>query len=258
MASIDLGLLSSFERFALTELDQVPTKPGVYAWYAKPQIGTADWKGAKEGERDVGEERFRTVLSRQTERFQPPPLKTQAHGTFRDTWTGHLSPTRYQKHVAAVRNPELQDEEAKSLMYPKRELANILKSEKLRGQMARLLGTMCAPIFSAPLYIGKADDLRERLTGHAAGLARWHSVFQRDPLHRESLRQHLFEGRLNEKIEDSFATRAAAAGFGPEGLEVYVLDIEEALEVPTETARYMAASIEWFLNTWNRPIFGRA
>lgn len=252
-------LLSKFKNLKLTELDLAPTGAGVYAWYSRPQIGTPDWRRSLDADGcDTGESAFRRLLAKHSSRFMPPALRTEAHSVFRDTWTGRLSPSRYEKHVAAISDPALLDSESGNIMFPKKSIQSLLSSEKQRGRLSELLTSLAIPLLSSPLYIGRADNLRVRLRDHALALGKWNSLVQRDPSHRDRLREVLFSGVANSDLPDTFATRAIAAGFGPDNLTVYVLDICELFEVSDDSAIELSEAFEWFLNTWNRPLLGRA
>lgn len=252
-------LLSKFKNLKLTELDLAPTGAGVYAWYSTPQIGSPDWRRSLDPMgRDTGEAAFRRLLAKHSSRFMPPNLRTEAHSAFRDTWQGRLTPSRYEKHVAAISDPDQADDERGNILFPKKSIQNLLASEKHRGLLSDLLTSLAVPVLSSPLYIGRADNLKIRLRDHAVALGKWNSLVQRDPAHRERLREVLFSGVVNPDLPDCFATRAVASGFGPENLTVYVLDISDAFDITQDSAVELSEVFEWFLNTWNRPLLGRA
>ncbi|KXV06418.1 hypothetical protein CR51_11885 [Caballeronia megalochromosomata] len=256
---MDPEILAKFKRFGPTELDQVPDKPGLYAWYAKPQIGPADWARAVDSNgADFGEQAFRSVLAKHTSRFTPPALRVAAHNAFRDTWEGRLTPSIYDRHVGAINRKELSETEANSMKFPKAAMEKMLLSEKQRARMTQLLTSAATPLLASPLYIGKSADLRRRVNEHFSDLDKWHQVIQRDPNHRDSIRSALFGSGRNTNIPDIFATRAIASGFSPDNLEVYVLDIAGTLGIQETLALELAEALEWLLNTWHRPILGRA
>jgi hypothetical protein len=256
---MDPEILAKFKRFGPTELDQVPIKPGVYAWYAKPQIGPADWARAIDANgADFGEQAFRSVLAKHTSRFTPPSLRVAAHNAFRDTWEGRLTPSVYDRNVVAINKKELSETEANTMKFPKASMEKMLLSERQRGRMTQLLTSTATPLLASPLYIGKSVDLRRRVNDHFADLDKWHQVIQRDPNHRDRIRAALFGSDRNTGVPDIFATRAIASGFSPDNLEVYVLDIAGTLGISDDSALELAEALEWFLNTWHRPILGRA
>jgi hypothetical protein len=249
--------LDGFERFQLSELDRVPRVPGIYAWYAKAQIGAPDWRRTDNEEGvDQGGANLRSLLARHTARFAPPALKTTALGSFRDSWEGRLLPERFGRFVDAVSKGTLEGE-WNVVQFPEKEMPRVFSGERQRARLTQLL-ELASPIFSAPLYIGRADDLNQRVRDHLSELDRWHRAVKGNPAHRDKLKQLLFEGHADECLRDIFATRAVACGFSPDNLEVYVLDIASTLSIAIEAAKDLSAVLEWFLNTWNRPLLGRA
>lgn len=252
-------LLSHLKSFKLTEIDRAPTGPGVYVWYSKPQIGTPDWRRNLDSEaNDSGELAFRRLLSKHSARFMPPFLRADAHSAFRDTWEGRLHPIRYERHVAAIADPQSMDGESKNIMFPRRSMERLLSSEKQRGLLSELMMSSAIPVLSSPLYIGRGDNLRSRLTDHATALGKWNALVQRDPSYRDHLREILFSGAATLDIPDCFATRAIASGFGPENLIVYALDLCDLFDIKGDSAKELSEVFEWLLNTWNRPLLGRA
>lgn len=244
-----------FRKFKISEIDQAPESAGIYAWYPVVQIGVPDWQKVVDiSGNDAGEANFRALLAKHSVRFQPPPLRLSASGSFRDNWNGKLLPDRYDRHVVNFRDGNEHSE--RNVQFPAKEIANVLKAEGQRGRMAALIGAM-NPVFSAPLYIGKSDNLNKRLKEHFVDLDKWSQVARKNPGNREMLRKALFEGAAQESVPDIFATRAVACGFAPESLEVYVLDVAKACGVGRDAARDLSCALEWMLNTWNRPIFGR-
>ncbi|CAM2341019.1 hypothetical protein [Burkholderia vietnamiensis] len=256
---MDTAILAHFQRFDPTELDKVPASPGVYAWYAKPQIGAADWsKALDHNGDDIGEATLRSLLAKHTSRFAPISLRVRAHHAFRDSWAGRLTSATFDRHVSALNKKDFQEEEEKLLRLPKASMQKVLSSETQRGRLSKLITEVAAPLLSSPVYIGKSDDLRRRISEHVANLGKWHILVQRNSIYREKMRDALFGGDRNYSVPDEFSTRAIAAGFSPDNLEIYVLNIAEALGVSNNLALELAETLEWLLNTWHRPILGRA
>jgi len=245
-------------KYRLNEIDSIPESPGIYAWYASIQIGTSDWEKIIDSEGDdLGKENFKNVLAKHTQRYSPPSVKVNVNGSFRDSWAGKISPDRYVKYVEAI-NSNSPSEESEKFHFPGKEMERVLGKEFSRGRFAKLLTENSLPIFSAPLYIGKSDNLKQRVGEHCRDIEKWYEVAKKDPSHREKIKSIIFGGLANDQIPDIFATRAIACGFNPENLEIYVLDIAQEMSVSLEQAKELASVYEWFLNTWNRPIFGRA
>jgi hypothetical protein len=110
---------------------------------------------------------------------------------------------------------------------------------------------LSAPIFAAPLYIGVAENLRDRLATHAHNLL-VHSS-------RSARSSNYFRNVSDSKILSTFAFRAARQGFSDDNLEVWVLDIAEVADEAKngQQLRVVAEACEWLLNRWHRPQLGR-
>lgn len=250
--------LSIMKKYRLNEIDGLPARPGIYAWYASVQIGTSDWEKILDSTgKDTGKDNLKNLLSRHTQRFSPPSVNVTINGSFRDSWSGRVSPERYSRFVDAI-NANPSAEELDNFQFPTKEMERVFDKEIARARLARLLTEVSTPLFASPLYIGKSDNLKQRISEHSREIEKWHSVAKRDPSNRDKIKTKIFNGRANDQIPDIFATRAVACGFTPENLEIYIFDISEELQIPIEQAKDLAAIFEWFLNTWNRPIFGRA
>jgi hypothetical protein len=249
---------ASFHKISVTELERAPTSPGVYAWYPSFTIGALDWKKQlDESEKDIGKTNFTQLLAKQTRRFSPPPLRASVRGSFRDAWSGRLTVDRFEKYADAI-HVGLEGQESDEFQFPAESINRILDREKQRGRLAKLITEIASPVLISPLYIGRAENLRKRLKEHFSDLEKWSQAVRRDPSYRQNLWDQLFVEKNNKKIPDIFATRAVACGFSPDSLEVYVLDIKEEFDLPFDQASDLAATFEWLINTWCRPILGRA
>ena len=250
--------LSNFRCIPLTEIHLAPTRAGVYAWYATPQIGTADWARSLDAEgNDLGAESFKGLFAKHSARFSPPSLNVRSHSAFRDKWSGNLTSSTFERQLEAISKDFDDDEVDDSDAFPRKEWNSLLASERQRGSLANLLNSIVNPILTSPLYIGRADNLQSRLKDHARDLGKWHNAILRDQGHLAKIYASIFEDRKYDGIPNIFATRAIASGFSPENMIVYVLDIESALDVKTPKAIELSYVLEWFLNTWNRPLLGR-
>jgi hypothetical protein len=259
-----LEFLVSLQRVNPSDTSSVPARPGIYVWYHRPTIGTADWRKRldKDG-LDLGIGSLLQALANQTAKFAPPPLRTHAHSTFRDVWRGKLQPIGYERSVALARSGG-KDAEGPGgsgvLPFPRNEIQRLMNSETQRGKLTTFLNENAAPMFAAPLYIGRANNLRERIDRHVQEMGKLYKLILKDPARRESLRAMLYEDDVQnqDSLLGTFAARVIASGFPPESLDVYILDIATAFDISEEAAKDMSAVCEWFLNTWNRPMFGRA
>ena len=131
-------LTSSLElmdgRDLLTDLTSIPKKPGVYSWYRRLSVD------------DVSPQEFKKTLAARMHTNAVLP-----------TFLGTTGP------YAVGLSPN------KSKLSPKKEpLADAVASVQLhRSRFAHAL--LVASIFQAPMYVGKADDLRVRLKEHRDG-----------------------------------------------------------------------------------------
>jgi hypothetical protein len=109
------------------------------------------------------------------------------------------------------------------------------------------------PVFSAPIYIGKAKNLRNRLIEHATTFRKYHDAIAREPHRREELLEHL------RKQDPDFGARAAVLNFGADELKVIPWQIQDSVSVDLTEAEQedIATALEWLLNRWYRPICGR-
>lgn len=204
-----------------SEIDTAPEAAGVYAWYSRLVISKADIeviiKDVKEA-RLKSEREARSTVEDALERFVFGPFR---ESPYQVTLRGPLKP----KFSGPVDH-----EPAKSESLISRLASD---PERLRPIAELLKGA--APWFTAPLYIGMAIDLRQRLRQH------------RDKI--SQLREH--EGNLNsdDSYESGFARQVVARNFDPTNLFVYYA------EVQVESSEHN--DIENLLNRINFPIFGR-
>lgn len=230
-------------RFVCESIDSAPDATGIYAWYGVPRIGVADWKDLTSGER-----RLRDLLRRHTERMMDQPIRLHARSRFGATWDGEMVNTTLRYLAAALsgvpieKKNETEDESEDSVRAPK--LQDSLKHESTRSVLVSALQA-CAPIFSTPLYIGVADKLRRRLREHREELYEYDEAVTSGKWTRDAVR---FRG--------SFAARAVGADFSPDQLVVYAWNLEP-LAPEISDLRDLAEALEWLLNRWNRPVFGR-
>lgn len=204
-----------------SEIDTAPETSGVYAWYSRLAISKADVaaiiKNVKEAQHK-GEREARQIVEEALDRFVFGPFR---ESPYQVTLRGPLKP----KYSGPVEH-----EPAKS-----ESLVGRLASdpERLRPIADILKGA--APWFTAPLYIGMAIDLRQRLRQH------------RDKI--SQLREH--DGNLNadDSYEAGFARQVVARNFDPTNLFVFYTEIE------VESSEHN--DIENLLNRINFPIFGR-
>lgn len=200
------------------QIPEAPASPGVYAWYARIFISNADLdqfvrnvEAAKAAGQPAEE-----IVEATLERFIFFPF----HETDYDVAvSGQLKPSYsgILKHSPSV----------------SRSLIERLVSEPTRlTEVAKLLETV-VPYFTAPLYIGMARSLNERLNKHRA------------------LIEQFSEGRLeaSRDNESGFARQVVARQIPHTKLLVAVQEMQVTAAEPHD--------LENVLNRINFPIFGR-
>ena len=244
--------------YSCLNIDDASEEPGLYAWYGILAAGPKDWALQLNGGEDEGEAASRTLLQKHCSRFDSPPLQLKARGTFSSRWRGDLRDISSQ-HISSVLNGSAEDEDEDELQWGREDgkkeeargeiLAGILRSESDRRLLLDTL-TFATPILSAPLYIGVATRLRQRLRQHVDSLIKYSEAINRNPSLKEKLLQHK---RTN------FASRAVGMGFSPDMLSVWTLPLAQISkgEHPEDKLRDIAEVVEWFLNRWNRPLLGK-
>ncbi len=206
---------------AWSELELAPEGPGVYAWYSRLAIATADVddviKRIKEAQ-SKGESSARHEVEAALDRF--------IFGPFRET--------PYQVALRGQLKPkfsgEVQHEPSKSDTLIGRLASN---PERFRT-ITDVLKT-AAPWFTAPLYIGMATNLRSRLGQHRNRIV--------------ELRDLQSQASIDDPVEAGFANQVVARNFDPTNLFVHVA------ELSVDTGEHN--DLENILNRINYPIFGR-
>lgn len=242
-------LMTAFRRLAFKELDQAPDSPGLYAWYGVLRSGRGTWGVNIRQGRDEGEAHSRRALSLHTEHFASAPLTVTAESAFSASWSGELLDDTYASLQATLEsNKERIREESDPERAPK--LQNTLQTPAMRKTLFDVL-ERSAPILSAPLYIGVAHSLRDRLGVHANEL-QLH-------LRHSASNSNYFNNLDDPKARGTFAFRAARQKFSPDSLEVWVLDLAAVAEKGMDVLqlREVAEASEWLLNRWYRPQLGR-
>jgi hypothetical protein len=209
-------------RLTYQDIAIAPTGTGVYAWYSSIFIGKRDL------ETFVNEVNARRVQPEQAVRYVGEELdalifKRYQEDDYNVTIKGSLKP-KYEgtaKHMPSA---------------PKTLVSRLIDQPDRLALIAEALGN-AAPYFTAPLYIGMAQNLRERLMRHKSMIDS-----QLDQT-RSRVSTDLGDG------DAGFAKQVVARGFDPMSLFVYVqeLDVKNNEHVDLEN----------ILNRINFPIFGR-
>lgn len=239
-------------RYDTLTAHKAPDAVGMYAWYGRLDAGILDWQYELVDGKDVGINRFRTLLQKHTSRLTPPPLVTTAVTTFSTLYKGTLEEQGINflrstlDSIAEASNSQ-DGVEATSAKL----LLDAIEQPKMRAWLVKIFSVV-NPIISAPIYIGVAKSLNERLGTHVSHLQKFSAAIAKEPLRRKELLQG---------PKSSFGSRAIGMGFTLESLEVWTLNLEQLLEVsnPSEkdNLRAVAEAAEWLLNRWHRPMLGR-
>jgi len=242
----------SIAHFDFSDLHSAPKGPGIYAWYAKLPAGAADWKRILDeatGE-DLGEKRLRELILLHCHKFNPPAFDVTAISSYEVEWSGRLEP-QLAASLEAVLRP---DAESSPDNEAYRAFKNVLKKEKSRAALVELI-SKASPVFSAPIYVGTSKHIRKRLLEHADRIRKFAAAIAAEPDERAEIVKYL----KSEKGKSDFAARITAMEFAPEQLEVYTMDVTNLAYAAHSTDDFaaLAATLEWLLNRWHRPIAGR-
>lgn len=206
---------------AWSEVELAPETSGIYAWYSRIAIGTADInhtigliEAAKQRNEQNAQREVEAALDRLVfNAFRETPYKVSLRGPLKPKFEGYAlhEPSRSHNLVERIA--------ADPSRF--RVIAEILK--------------LAAPWFTAPLYIGMAANLRTRLRQHKNRI-----IELRDT----------WKGAPQDEADDSgFANQVVARGFDPTTLFVHIAEVKVASSEHND--------IENILNRINYPIFGR-
>ncbi|WP_434033270.1 hypothetical protein [Cupriavidus sp. a3] len=204
-----------------SEIEAAPETAGVYAWYSHITISKADIEDAIKRinqAKERGELYARAEVEAIVERFIFSPYRETP---YKVSLRGPLKP---RFHGEVVHEPAKSD----SL------IARLVQDPERLKAVSEVLKT-AAPWFTAPLYIGMASNLRNRLKQHKAKIV--------------DLRDNWSASGFNEPTEAGFANQIVARNFDPTNLFVHIA------EVHVDSGEHN--DIENILNRINYPIFGR-
>ncbi len=213
----------------LSQVSDATTAIGVYAWYAMPSIGEADWSSEILGSDENAKNNIFAVVEKFSSSIETQPLCVNAKANFSTEWTGEIR----EKNRAQT------DREKRKCWGEK---------DASRKQLVDAIS--CSfPLFFSPLYIGRATDqpLRSRLSEHYDKFHRHYRIARRDAGYAE---------RLKESAHD-FAGRAVARGFTPSELYFVTFSISENSSVVHPQEIESILTLEYLLNRWSLPILGR-
>lgn len=227
------------DSYSMLDVSHVPEVPGIYAWYVRFSASEQDWQFQPSVQGDAAIPQFEDIIHRFGEQFQPPALKLHAKGAYQTKWDGEL--------VLDYPFRGNQSETTTPSAVERRAIKQATETPRARRVVANIL-QRATPTFSAPLYIGVAEDLRVRLSQHQEDYNRAYDYIKAHPEDRERL-------QISGK---NFGTRAAARDIAIEHLEVWVIALDdESRDIPTHELREIAESAEWILHRIYGPILGR-
>ncbi|MFK0153674.1 hypothetical protein ACIQVK_16590 [Streptomyces sp. NPDC090493] len=233
----------SHSRYSMLDVDQAPETPGLYAWYVSFRAGPHDWKMKPSPEGDQAIEGFLRLLRKYAGYYEPLPIALRGRGSYGAVWEGELQ-LDTPLHDPDEASNDTAVEEDKRLEI----LMDSLDSEERRRVMATIL-EIASPVFSSPLYIGVAENLRERLRTHRRDFTKAYDWLREHPEDAETVRA---KGR-------TFGARAAARNMAMGHLEAWVIDLGDQADdaVTIKHLRNTAESAEWLLHRLYAPILGR-
>jgi hypothetical protein len=234
-------------------VSDAPQSPGIYAWYGKLDSPIADYKRQiDEAGKDMGEVRFRRLLAKHLERYELAPFILASKGTFGATWAGCMTDNSASVVQRAVLGEELGEEIDPYIRQFAELLSVVSEKEEYRHALVEVL-ERAYPAISAPIYIGVAENLRERIGVHVSRYKQLRDAIDGQEENFEKLRQHV------KKNGGQFADRAILYGFQPDHLFVTILPLDEFVDekIPLKKKKQIAEVGEWLLNHWHRPFAGR-
>ncbi len=213
-------------RFEWSEFGVIPETGGIYAWYCSPEITQYDLnktieavsKLKDDGDISGAEKQVREVLdARILKQFREQPYDVIMKGALKPTYSGQI------EHDNSLSSS----------------LVNRLVDNPERLRAIRDIIESSAPYFASPLYIGMAQNLRDRLGIHRRLI--------------EKFRQRNFFDRTTESqispAEAGFARQVAQRKLPPERLFVVVCAVD--------TVDGAHVDVENLLNRIYYPVLGR-
>lgn len=227
--------------FSTSTTSTAPSDPGIYAWYAVPEAGPADWQVTPgPGGVDTGPELLAQFLGAHTKRLNSPPLRMKVSWHLWAAWTGEVGDVGTARLVESLE--KMGSVHAKGVGSTSLHWA--LHNVSAREALANIL-LASSPRLVAPIYIGVSRNLAQRLPQHV-------KAFDDALVH---LRAH---GALTSDHLKGFGGRAAAAGLRHADLRVGVLPVTSiATGLTAGEQRTVVEAAEFVLNRWHRPILGR-
>lgn len=232
-------------RYRMDQVDQAPESPGLYAWYVKFHADRPDWELTPTADGDASIDGFTKLLMKYAGYFEPLPVTLQGRGSYGSKWSGSLEldfPLRPPEPEADSPNSPGLDPQVRE------RLKGAVESEPRRRVMSHIL-SVAVPVFSSPVYIGVAGNLRQRLNQHYEDFTDARDYLRTHPSAVNSMKHH---GK-------NFGYRAAGRLIALERLEVRVMELGEQFQeyCSVENIREAAESAEWLMHRMFGPTLGR-
>lgn len=212
----------SYGHYHWKDLSKVPSAPGIYAWYLRPELREIDLPDEQETRRN---------LDRLIEALHIPALDVAA--------TGHLS-LEFEGSIRHVLRTTANGAPLPGL------ISHVLGDPKQRQSFASIL-RLAAPTLMSPLYVGVAINLCDRIKQH-------HSLLEYYVETADEL-----EAKAGASVGHSFAFEVARRGIPLDSLHLFATPASGLVPetMPAEEQRRLVEAVETLLNRLFYPILGR-
>lgn len=183
-------------QYEWSNIQSCPSSAGVYAWYYAPDITAFDIDKIVSEIIQLKSENNIQKISQLVEQF----IVKRIYGYFRSE--------PYQVNLSGQLMPPFKGAVENELTVSPSLIERIIVDPK-RLHKVRSYLVAAAPLFSSPLYIGKSDNLKTRLSTHKTLILKYRND-------KTDL------GSIQDSEENSFAIRVVKRGLPPERLFVVV------------------------------------
>jgi hypothetical protein len=223
------------------DVSKAPDLPGLYVWYARFQVGEADWNAEYADGDEMAKMRLLKAIREHSLKFGRQEMRVHASANFSSVWKGLLTEDVAERWQGLQGNGETDDYEEK--------IRKAVHRNDARKVLVGLLN-QCFPLFCSPLYLGKAVEqtLRARLKQHRNSfLDLWERCYK--------------DRQLIERLgkPKTFAERALKLGFSPDDLFCITMSVDRkrTANLTSEEIASLIDISEWILNRWSTPILGK-
>lgn len=218
-----LGESMVVQEFQWMDLDLAPEDSGIYAWYLEPVLRPADLENPNSTKEN---------LLRLANQLKLPSFEVTAKGHLALTLQGVLD----HEHMAV--GDKSNDVNLSELVE------KVIENKVGREIFAKILGS-AAPNLMAPLYIGVATNIRQRLKQHKNDIDKYRK------LHRSG-----GDDQILEDEKQKFAKEVVIRGIPNRFLKVYISTMLTE-QYCNEEVRVVSEAVETILNRLFFPIMGR-